>query len=72
MGSKTTLGYLIHTRSPDLNLHPFVLWAKYRNVEALIAIGFRYRQPVAHALGIGLIHIGDDGVGLPTLHFLLL
>ena len=39
-------------------------------MQTLIAVGLGHRQPVAHTFGVGLIHVGDDRVGLPALHFL--
>ena len=37
-------------------------------MQRLVAIRLGHREPVAQALGVGLIHIGNDRIGLPALH----
>ena len=67
MGSQTTLGDLIHPFRADLHFHPLALGAEDGDVQALVAVGFGNRQPVAHTLGVGLIHIRDDAEHLPAV-----
>ena len=71
MGGETALGYLVHTFTANLHFHPLVLWTKHGDVKTLITVRLRHRQPVAHTLRVGLVHVGDDGEGLPALHLLL-
>ena len=40
-------------------------------MQTLVAVRFRHRQPVAQSLGVALIHVGDDGKGLPAERHLL-
>ena len=72
VGSHTALGNLVHALGTYLHLHPLLLRTQDGDVERLVAIRLRHAEPVAQALGIGLIHIGDDRIGLPALHLLLL
>ena len=67
VGSQTFLCHLVHPFRADLHFHPFLFGAEYGDVEALIAVGFRNGQPVAQSFGIALVHIRDDGEGLPAL-----
>ena len=41
-------------------------------MQAFVAVALRYRQPVAQSLGVRLIHVGNNAVGLPALSLLLL
>ncbi len=72
VGGEAVLGHLVHALGADLHLHPLLLRTEHGDVETLVAIGLRHADPVAQALRVGLVHVGDDGVGLPTLHLLLL
>ena len=72
VGGKASLGNLVHALGAYLHLHPFTLGTHHRGVERLVAVALRYGEPVAQALGVGLIHVGHDGVGRPALLLLLL
>ena len=72
VGSYTAFGNLVHTFGTYLYLNPLLLWAQHRDVQTLVAIRFGYRQPVAQSFRVRLIHIGNNRVSLPALHFLLL
>ena len=71
MRGETVLGDVVHALSTYLHLHPFVLRSEHGDVEALVAIALRHAEPVAQSFRVGLVHIGDDGVDLPALLFLL-
>ena len=60
------LGDGIHAARTYLHLYPLVLRAHDRGVQALVAIALRDGDPVLEALGIGAVHVGDDGVDLPA------
>ena len=72
MGSDAALGHLVHTLRSYLHLDPLLLGAEDGDVETLVAVRLRHAEPVAQTLGVGLVHVGDDGVHLPALHLLLL
>ena len=72
VGCHAAFGYLVHALRPDLHLHPFLLGSQHGDVQALVAVGFRHRQPVAHALGVRGVHVGDECERLPARHLLLL
>jgi len=72
MRRQTSLGDLIHPLRTDLHLHPFILRAHHRDVQALVTVGLRDGDPVLHTLRVGLVHIGDDGVDLPAFRAFLL
>ena len=67
VGSKTMLGYIVHTFCSDLDFHPFLFRTQYGGVQTFISITLRYGQPVTHTLRIRLIHVRDDGEHLPAL-----
>ena len=72
MSRQSVFGNFIHALSTDLHFNPFVLWPKYSDMQTLVAIALRYAEPIAQALGVGLVHVCDDRVDLPTLHLLFL
>ena len=69
VGRQSALGYFVHALRADLHLHPFVFRPQHGDVQAFVAVRLRHAQPVAHTLGVGLVHVGDDGEHLPALHF---
>ena len=71
VGGQSALGNLVHSLGANLHLHPFLLGSQDGDVQAFVAVRFRHGEPVAQSLRVGLIHVGDDGKGLPALHFLL-
>ena len=72
MGSNAALSHLVHSLCANLNLHPLVLRAFYRDVQTLISIRLRHGKPIAHALWVRGVHVGDDGECLPALLFFFL
>ena len=65
------LSNIVHALGAYLHFHPFIFRSEHSDVEALIAIALRHAEPVTQSFWVGLIHIGDDGVDLPALLFLL-
>ena len=72
VGGQSSLSDLVHPFCADLNLHPFVLRSHHGDVQALVAVTLRDRDPVFHAFGVGLVHIRNDGIDLPAFRTLLL
>ena len=70
MGSDTTLSYLVHALGAYLYLHPFLFRSQDGDVQTLVTVGLGYGEPVTQTLGVGLVHVSDDGIGLPALHHL--
>ena len=60
-------GNLIHTFRTDLYFHPFTFRSHDSDVQRLVSVALRYGQPVAQTFGVGQVHVGYDGVGLPAL-----
>ena len=71
VGSKAMLRNLVHSLRAYLHLYPFVLRTQNRYMERLVAVALRNGEPVTEPLGIGLVHVGDDAVGLPAVHLLV-
>ena len=69
---QATLGDSIHALCAYLHLHPLALRSHHGDVQTLIAIALRHREPVAQAVGVGLVHIRHDAIDLPALLFLLI
>ena len=67
---QTFLGYLVHALGAYLHLHPLLLRTEHGYVQTLVAVRLRHREPVAQTLRVGLVHVGDERVGLPALHLL--
>ena len=66
VGSQTAFGNLVHALRTNLHLYPFALRSQYGDVQAFVSVRFRHTEPVAQSFGVGLVHIGDDGIGLPA------
>ncbi|MNE25237.1 hypothetical protein D3C80_1185600 [compost metagenome] len=62
----------IHPLGADLYFYPSARRPHYCCVQGLIAITFRYGNPVSQTLRAGTIEIGDDGVNPPAIFFFLL
>ena len=71
VGRNAALGHLVHAFGADLHLDPAPLGRDGR-MERLVAVGLGDRHPVAHALGVGGVEVGDHRVGGPALALLLL
>ncbi len=71
VGRPSSLGYVVHTPGAYLHLHPLAVDGHHRGVQRLVTVRFGYRDPIAHTVGIRLVEVGDDGVGVPALYLLL-
>ena len=72
MGSKSVLCNIVHAFGSDLYLYPFIFRTQYSGMQTFITVALRHAEPVAHTLWVWLIHVGDEGKGLPALHILFL
>ena len=70
--SQSVFGDIVHSFGSDLDFHPFLLRSQYGGVQTLISVALRHAEPVAHTLWVWLIHVCDQGEGLPALHVFLL
>ncbi len=71
MGGDTALGHSVHALGAYLHLDPAAL-GRDGGVERFVAVGLGDGNPVAHALGVGRIEIGDNRISRPAQLFLLL
>ena len=55
MGSKALLGYLVHTVGAYLHFNPLTGFRHQCNVQGLITVGLRLREPVAQTVGVRLV-----------------
>ena len=69
---QSVFGDIVHSFGSDLDFHPFLLRSQNGGVQTLISVALRHAEPVAHTLWVRLIHIRDQGEGLPALHVFLL
>ena len=67
MGSKSVFGNIVHALGSYLYLHPSVVRSQHGYVQTLVAVRLGTAEPVAHSLGVRLIHIGDYGEHLPAV-----
>ena len=72
VGCETLLCHEVHAAGAELHLHPFRSGTHHGGVQTLVAVAFRYRDPVLHTCGIGSIHIRHDGISQPAVAFLAL
>ena len=72
VGSESVLCNIVHALGSDLYLYPFVFRTQYGGMQTFITVALRHAEPVAHTLWVWLIHVGDEGKGLPALHILFL
>ena len=72
MGSQTMFGYVIHTFGAYLYFHPLLFGTEYSDVEGFVSVVLGYGKPVAHSLGIGLIHVRYDREYLPAVLLLFM
>lgn len=71
VGRDTALGYGVHALGANLHLDPPPLGRDGR-VERLVAVRLGDGYPVAHAVGVGRVEVGDDGVDRPAEPLLIL
>ena len=72
VGSQSVLCNIVHALGSDLYLYPFVFRTQHSGMQTFITVALRHAEPVAHTLWVWLIHVGDEGKGLPALHILFL
>ena len=72
VGSESVLCNIVHALGSDLYLYPFVFRTQHSGMQTFITVALRHAEPVAHTLWVWLIHVGDEGKGLPALHILFL
>ena len=70
--SQSVFGDIVHSFGSDLDFYPFVLRSQHGGVQTLVSVALRHAEPVAHTLWVRLIHICNQGEGLPALHVFLL
>ena len=70
--SQSVFSDIVHSFGSNLHLHPFLLRSQYGGVQTLISVALRHAEPVAHTLWVRLIHICNQGEGLPAQHVFLL
>ena len=70
--SQSVFGDIVHSFGSDLDFYPFLLRSQYGGVQTLVSVALRHAEPVAHTLWVRLIHICNQGEGLPALHIFLL
>ena len=69
---QTVFSNLVHPFSANLYLNPLVLGSQNSDVQTLVSITFGHTEPIAQSFRIGHIHICNDRIGLPALHFFAL
>ena len=72
VGCHTALGGLVHALGAYLHLDPLVARAIHGDVQRLIAVALGDGDPVLEAGRVGLVDVGDDGVGEPAGALLVL
>ena len=60
------LGHLVHALGAYLYLHPAAVAVGNGGVQRLVSVGFRYRDPVAHTVGVGRVDAAYVGVDCPA------
>ena len=70
VGGHSPLGHFVHALCAYLHFHPFLLRSEHCDVQTLISVRLRHREPVAQSLRVGLIHVGYYRICLPALHLL--
>ena len=68
--SEPHLGDLVHAPTADLHFHPASAGAHHGGVQAFIAVRFRQADPVAQAIGVGLVEVRYNAVHFPAVGLL--
>ncbi len=71
VGGKALFGNVIHTLTADLHLNPLPVVAHQGDVQGLVAVGFGMADPVAQAVGVGLVYLGDGDIDVEAVVQLL-
>lgn len=66
MGGKALFGYLVHAARANLHLYPVAVGAHKGDVERLVAVGFGICNPVAGAVGMRAVEVGEGRIELET------
>ena len=66
VGSKAILGYVVHSSGSDLDLHPFLVGAKYGGMQRFISVRLGKGNPVPQPFRIGKVLLRDHGKYLPA------
>ena len=69
---KSTLSNLVHSLRAHLHLHPLIFLSSHGDVERLVAVRLRHRNPVLQARYVGGVDVGDDRIRRPAITLLLL
>lgn len=70
VGCQAVLGDFVHTLGADLHLHPFVFGAQHGDVQTLVAVALGHGEPVAKAVEVGGVFVGDERKHFPAIVFL--
>ncbi|GFH88729.1 hypothetical protein IMSAGC001_04174 [Bacteroides acidifaciens] len=71
VSSQSALSDFVHAAGTYLYFHPFSFRSHHSDVQRLVTIAFRDRKPVTQTLRVRLVHIGHNGIYLPTFLLLL-
>ena len=71
MSSQSAFRDLVHAAGTYLHFHPFPFRAHHSDVQRLVTIAFRDREPVAQTLRVRLVHIRNNRINLPAFLLLL-
>ena len=72
MCGQTLLGNLVHAVGAYLHLYPVTLLRHQRDMERLIAIGLGLGHPVAQAIGMAAVNLGQSGINLEAVAHLVI
>ena len=68
---EAALGHVVHAAAADLDFHPLTSGGHHGGVQRLVAIGLGQADPVAQAVRVRLVKVGDDAVGAPNVCLLV-
>ena len=68
---KSSLGYVVHATAAYLHLYPLAIGTHHGDVQCAIAIGLGGAHPVAYAVGMQAIQVGDFTVYVPAYALLV-
>ena len=71
MSSQSAFRDLVHAAGTYLHFHPFPFRAHHSDVQRLVTITFRDREPVAQTFRVRLVHIRNNRINLPAFLLLL-
>ena len=71
VSSQSAFRDLVHAAGTYLHFHPFPFRAHHSDVQRLVTITFRDREPVAQTFRVRLVHIRNNRINLPAFLLLL-